>query len=112
MTAAMKEIKSGEITYAVRDTSIDGKEIHKDDIMGLGDSKLASVGTDVDAVLDELISSLVDEDSGLISIYYGEDISEDKANEVSERLAEKFEDLEVELKRGGQPIYYYILSVE
>ena len=112
MTAAMKDVKSGEITYAVRDTSIDGKEIHKDDIMGLGDKGLASVGTDVDSVLDELVASLVDEDSGLISIYYGEDITEEKANEVSEKLAEKYEDLEIEVKRGGQPIYYYLLSVE
>lgn len=112
MTSAMKEVKSGEITYAVRDTSIDGKEIHKDDIMGLGDKGLAAVGTDVDAVLDELVASLVDEDSGLISIYYGEDITEEKANEVAERLAEKYDDLEVEVKRGGQPIYYYLLSVE
>ena len=112
MTSAMKEVKSGEITYAVRDTSIDGKEIHKDDIMGLGDKGLAAVGTDVDTVLDELVASLVDEDSGLISIYYGEDITEEKANEVAERLAEKYDDLEVEVKRGGQPIYYYLLSVE
>ena len=112
MTSAMKEVKSGEITYAVRDTSIDGKEIHKDDIMGLGDKGLAAVGTDVDAVLDELVASLVDEDSGLISIYYGEDITEEKANEVAERLAEKYDDLEVEVKRGGQLIYYYLLSVE
>ena len=112
MTSAMKEVKSGEITYAVRDTSIDGKEIHKDDIMGLGDKGLAAVGTDVDTVLDELVASLVDEDSGLISIYYGEDITEEKANEVAERLAEKYDDLEVEVKRGGQLIYYYLLSVE
>ncbi|MBR6402437.1 MAG: DAK2 domain-containing protein [Eubacterium sp.] len=112
MTAAMKDVKSGEITYAVRDTSIDGKEIHKDDIMGLADSGLASVGTDVDAVLDELVESLVDEDSGLISLYYGEDISEDKAGEVQARLSEKYEDLEVEIRSGGQPIYYYLLSVE
>ena len=112
MTAAMKDIKSGEITYAVRDTSIDGKEIHKDDIMGLSDSGLKSVGTDVDAVLDELIESLVDEDSRLISLYYGEDINEDKAEEVQNRLSEKYEDLEVEIRSGGQPIYYYLLSVE
>lgn len=112
MNEAMSEVKSGEITYAVRDTQIDGKEIHKDDIMGISDKGIEVIGNDVDAVLFDLIDSLVDEDSGLISVYYGEDISEEKASVIGDQLAEKYEDLDVEIKSGGQSIYYYILSVE
>ena len=80
--------------------------------MGISDKGIEVIGNDVDAVLFDLIDSLVDEDSGLISVYYGEDISEEKASVIGDQLAEKYEDLDVEIKSGGQSIYYYILSVE
>ncbi len=112
MIEEMKKVKSGQVTYAVRDTSIDGKEIKQGDVMGLDDKKILSIGSNVLETTFELIKSLVDEDSELISIYYGEDVTEDNANQLSEMISEEFPDLDVELNYGGQPIYYYVLSVE
>lgn len=112
MKEAMGEVKTGEITFAVRDTSIDGVEIRKNNIMGISDNGIDAVGAEIDQVTKDLIEKLVDEDSGLISIYYGEDISEEDANKLGEYLEEKYEDLDIDVKYGGQPIYYYLLSVE
>lgn len=112
MIEEMKKVKSGQVTYAVRDTSIDGKEIKQGNVMGLDDKKILSVGSDVLETTFELIKSLVDDDSELISIYYGEEVTEDSANQLSEMVSEEFPDLDVELNYGGQPIYYYVLSVE
>jgi hypothetical protein len=112
MTGAMEEVKSGEVTYAVRDTSIDGKEIKNGDIMGISDNGIDVVGTDIADVTEKLVGSLVDEDSALVTLYYGSDISDETAEALSASLAEKFPDVEVEIHEGGQPIYYYILSVE
>ena len=115
-TDAMKEaisaVKSGEVTYAVRDTSVDGKEIRNGDIMGISDKGIDVVGTSVEEVTTSLIEGLVDEDSGLITLYYGSDVSKEDAEKLCDALTEKFDDLEVELHEGGQPIYYYIVSVE
>ena len=112
MTAAMKEVKSGEVTYAVRDTSIDGKEIKTGDFMGISDDGIKSVGTDIVEVIKELVAEMSDEDSQLISIYYGQDVDEDDANAVAEVLTKEYPDYEVEVNAGNQPVYYYILSVE
>ena len=113
MTEAMQNVKTGQVTYAVRDTMIDDREIHQGDIMGLGDhSALLAVGSTPGEAVMEMLEKLVDEESELISLYYGADISEEEANSLVEKITERFPDCEVELNCGGQPIYYYILSVE
>lgn len=112
MMDAIQYVKTGQITYAVRDTCIDDKEIHKDDIMGIGDSGILAVGTDVAATTKEMLAELVDEDSELISIYYGADVSEDDAMQLTEELEELYPSVDVETHLGGQPIYYYVISVE
>ena len=112
MTEAISAVKSGEVTYAVRDTSVDGKEIKNGDIMGISDKGIDVVGTSVDEVTTSLIEGMVDEDSGLITLYYGSDVSKEDAEERCDALTEKFDELEVELHEGGQPIYYYIISAE
>ncbi len=108
----MKHIKSGELTYAVRDTSIGDKIIREGDIMGIGDGEILSVDRDIEAAALEMAAAMVDEDSELISIYYGADISEATAQVLADKLGEKYENCDVELQYGGQPIYYYIMSVE
>lgn len=112
MIEAIGNVKTGQVTYAVRDTELDGKVIKQNDIMGIGDKVIEAVGQDISEVTCELVANMVDDDSELISIYYGEDIKEEDANALSKKLEEKYPDLDVELNYGGQPIYYYILSVE
>ena len=112
MTEELCNVKSGQITYAVRDTVIDDKEIKENDYMGIGDDGILAVGADMEQTLLEMVGKLVDEESGIISLYYGEDVSEEDAQSLADQLQEKYEDLEVEVNDGGQPIYYYILSVE
>lgn len=105
-------IKTGQVTYAVRDTEIDDKVIHSGDYMGIGDSAILSVNTDRNVAVFEMVKEMVDEDSAMISIYYGADVTEDEANELADKLAEEYPDMEFEVNFGGQPVYYYILSVE
>lgn len=112
MLEAVSNVKSGEVTYAVRDTSIDGKAIHEGDIMGIGDKGLVSVGNDISDVTFDLIKDAVDEDSELISIYYGADVKKEDAEAFAARVEESFPDCDVQNYYGGQPIYYYIVSVE
>jgi len=112
MIEEMKRVKTGQVTYAVRDTSLDGKEIKQGNIMGIGDKTILSVGEDVLATTVELIDQLVDEESELISIYYGEEITVEQANELAGIVMEKYPMVDVEVHMGGQPIYYYVLSVE
>ncbi|HPU62803.1 MAG TPA: DAK2 domain-containing protein [Mobilitalea sp.] len=112
MIAEMNKVKSGQVTYAIRDTVIDGKEIKQGNIMGLGDKTILAVSDDVKTTTIELVKNLVDEDSELISLYYGEDVTEEDANSVGEEIMNLYPDLDVEVHYGGQPIYYYILSVE
>lgn len=112
MEDAVANVKSGQVTYAVRDTSIDGKTIKEGDIMGIGDRGLVSVGIDIEDVTFDLIADGADEDSEIISIYYGEDISEEAAKKLAERTEDAFPDCDVQIYYGGQPIYYYIVSVE
>jgi len=112
MNTEIGNVKTGQVTYAVRDTSIDGKEIHTNDYMGIADAGLASVGTDKVKVIEELVDSMVDDSSELVSIYYGSDVTEEEANEICELITAKYSSVDVELQRGGQPIYYYMISVE
>ena len=112
MLEAVSNVKSGQLTYAVRDTSIDGKAIHEGDIMGIGDKGLVSVGNDISDVTFDLIKDAVDEDSELISIYYGADVKKEDAEAFAARVEESFPDCDVQNYYGGQPIYYYIVSVE
>ena len=112
MTEAMSAVKSGQVTYAVRDTSIDGKEIKTGDYMGIDDGGIKSVGTDIVEVVKELIKEMSDEDSELLSVYYGSDVTEEDAEALLAVLEEEYPDYEIELHPGNQPIYYYIVSVE
>ncbi len=112
MVEAIGMVKTGEITYAVRDTSIDDHEIRKGDYMGIGDKKILSVGTDMNQVVVEMIGEMVDDSSELISLYYGADVTEEDANALKDLIAEKFNTLDVDVQNGGQPVYYYIVSVE
>ena len=112
MMEEIARVKSGEVTYAVRDTMIDDKVISEGDIMGIGDAGILSVAKDISEATMELIDALVDEDSELISIYYGSDTAQEDAEELAEQIEEKYPDVDVELQSGGQPIYYYVLSVE
>lgn len=112
MVEEISRVKTGQVTYAVRDTNIDGKDIKENDIMGIGDHSIISVGAAIDKVTKDMIKELVDDESELISIYYGEDIAEDAANELSEEIANEYSNCDVEIHFGGQPIYYYIISVE
>ena len=112
MKESLSTVATGQVTYAVRDTSLDGKEIHTDDIMGIGDSGIISVGTEIEATTLEMLAELVDEDSELISIYYGEDVTEDDASALTEKVEELYPDVDVDTHFGGQPIYYYVLAVE
>lgn len=112
MLEAIENVKSGQVTYAVRDTSIDGKTIKQGDIMGLSDKGLLAVGSDVADVAFDVISECYDEDKEIISIYYGSDVTKEDAEKLSERVSEEFPDCDVSLYFGGQPIYYYIVSVE
>ncbi len=105
-------VSTGEVTYAVRDTVIDDMEIKKDDFMGIGDKGLIAVGAALEQVALETIEGLVTEDAELISIYYGEDVKPEDAEAFGTRIAEKYADCDVELQYGGQPIYYYVMSVE
>lgn len=112
MNHALSYVKSGQVTYAVRDTNINGMEIKTGDIMGIDDEGIKAVGKSMKETTISLLKNMVDEDSGLISIYYGQDVSEDAASEFAESVEEIFEDCDVEVQYGGQPIYYYIVSVE
>ncbi len=112
MTEEIGNVKSGSVTYAVRDTEIDDKTIKQGDIMGIGDKTILSVGPDIKTVTLDMISQLVDDDSELISIYYGSDVTEEDAAALSEAIEAEYPDVDIEVNCGGQPIYYYILSVE
>ena len=112
MLEEIKNVKTGQMTYAVRDTHIDDKEIHEGDIMGIGDSGILAVGKDLEETTKEMIANLVDEDSELISIYYGEEVSEEEAEKFAGEITELYPDVDVDIQFGGQPIYYYVLAVE
>ena len=112
MTEDMGNVKTGQVTYAVRDTSIDGKTIKAGDIMGIDDDGIQAVSEDLVTTTKELLEQMVDEDSELISIYYGAEVSEEDARAFADYVETTYEDCDVEFNYGGQPIYYYVLSVE
>ena len=112
MTEELANIKSGEVTYAIRDTTIDGTEIKSGDIMGIGDDGILAVGADVEHVVLHMLDKMIDEDSVRVSLYYGGRYSEGDASALAEMIEEKYPDIEVEVNYGGQPLYYVILSVE
>ncbi|MCR5345664.1 MAG: DAK2 domain-containing protein [Lachnospiraceae bacterium] len=112
MTQALNTIKTGSVTYAVRDTEIDNVKINKDDYMGIGDKTILSAGTDMDVVIKEMLDKMVDEDSSIITIYYGEDKTEEDANALMTKFNEYYPDCDCEVYYGGQPVYYYLISVE
>lgn len=112
MTEEMEQIKSGQVTYAVRDTNMDGKEIKQGDFMGLTDKSIQAVGKDLAATAKELIGTMIDEDSELVSLYYGAETTEEDANALAQEIEQEYEDLEVEVQYGGQPVYSYFISVE
>ena len=112
MLAELDSVKTGQVTYAVRDTEIDGMQIRQNDYMGIGDKAILAVGTDLKETTMKMIDAMVDEDSAIVSIYYGEDTKEEDANALGEKIGEAFPDVEIEVHYGGQPIYYYVISVE
>ncbi len=112
MQEEIQNVKTGQVTYAVRDTKIDDKEIHLGDIMGIGDDGILAVGKEVQETALSMMEELVDADSEIIGVYYGEEVSEEDAQVLGEKIAEKYPNTEVEVHYGGQPIYYYVVSVE
>ena len=112
MMEAMKHVKTGQITYAVRDTKIDDKEIRQGDIMGIGDHGMLAVGKEIEDTAVATVQKMADEDCEIISIYYGSDVTAEDAEQLAARLEELYPDFDVELNEGGQPIYYYVVSVE
>lgn len=112
MKAEIGLVKTGQVTYAVRDTVIDDKEIKEDDYMGIGDSGILSVGQDLNATVLDMVSQLIDEDSAIVSVYYGEEMKEAAAEEIAAKITASYPEVEVEVHYGGQPIYYYVISVE
>ena len=112
MTEEIASVATGQVTYAVRDTSIDGKEIKQGDFMGIGDHGILSVGTAITDVTLQMIDEMMSDERELISIYYGSEIQEEDAENLRAQVESKYSSCDVELQYGGQPIYYYIVSVE
>ena len=112
MIEGIGNVKTGQVTYAVRDTHIDDKEIHEGDIMGIGDSGILAVGQSVEETTKEMLAQLVDEDTELISLYYGQDVQEESAENFAQEIEDLYPYVDVDVHSGGQPIYYYVLSVE
>lgn len=112
MLEGIQQVKTGQVTYAVRDTHVDDKEIHEGDIMGIGDKGILAVGTEVEATAKEMLAELVDEDSELISLYYGEEVAEEEAEKFAAEVEALYPDVDVDFHFGGQPIYYYVMAVE
>ncbi|MGX8715267.1 MAG: DAK2 domain-containing protein, partial [Lachnospiraceae bacterium] len=112
MAEAIANVKTGQLTYAVRNTSIDGKVIHEGDFMGIDDNGIAAVGTDLNQTALELLGNMVDDDTEIISIYYGDQVKAEDAEVFKAQVAERFPDVDMEMYEGGQPVYYYLLSAE
>lgn len=112
MLEEIKNVKTGQVTYAVRDTHIDDKEIHEGDIMGIGDKGILSVGKNIEDTTKEMLSQLIDDESELISLYYGEEVTEEDAEKFTGEIEALYPDIDVDTHFGGQPIYYYVLAVE
>lgn len=111
-TEEISNVKSAQITYAVRNTTIDDVEIHENDVMALGDSGIIGVDKSIDSAVDKALANMIDDSSELVCLYYGEEVSEEDANKLCDELVGKYENVEFELHFGGQPVYYYFISVE
>ena len=112
MTEAAEHVHTASITYAVRDTNFDNREIHSGDIMGLLDNKLTYLGHDVREVALHMADEMVNEDAALVTVYYGSDVSEEDARQLTDEIAEKYPECDVAMQFGGQPLYYYLIAVE
>ena len=112
MTEEMQRVKTGQVTYAVRTTCIDGMDITEGDIMGIGDKGMLAVGKSVDSTTLDMLQAMIDEESELVTIYYGSEVTEEEASVLLDKAQERFPECEIELQDGGQPIYYYLISVE
>lgn len=112
MMGAMKNVKTGQVTYSVRDTQFNDIEIKKDDILGMQDGEIKQVGSDIDEVSFELLENMITEDTEMVTIFYGEDVSVEKAQELANKISEVRDDIDIEVYFGGQPLYYYIFSIE
>ena len=112
MTAEISRVRTGQVTYAVRDTMIEDKEIKQGDYMGIGDNGILSVGNDMERVAFEMVRNMMNDELELISIYYGSEVSEEKASTLRDKIEHEFPECDVELQFGGQPIYYYVVSAE
>ena len=112
MNGAIEKVKSAQVTFAVRDTKSDGLDIKKGDFIGLTAKEIISAEKDLQSATLNLIKKLVDDDSEIVSLFYGEDVSEEDANEMADKISEEFENIEVEVYYGGQPVYYYLISIE
>lgn len=112
MKEMIENVRTGEVTYAVRDTSVDGKKININDIMGIDDEGIREVGGSIEKVTLDLLDDMMDEESELISIYYGQDVGQEDAEALAQKVEEKYPDCDISLEYGGQPVYYYLLSVE
>ena len=112
MLEEIQKVKTGQVTYAVRDTEIDDKVICEGDYMGIGDAGILSVGRNQEEVTLTMVDEMMDDDKELISIYYGEEVTEEEAQVIADKISEKYADCDVELQFGGQPVYYYIISAE
>ena len=112
MLEEINRVKTGQITYAVRDTSVNGKEIHQGDYMGIGEDGIIAVNTNMEQTIFATVESIVDEDTELLSFYYGEEISEEDGEVLKEKMENKYPNLDIELQSGGQPVYYYLISAE
>lgn len=112
MIEEMSRVKTGQVTYAVRDTIIDDKEIKMGNIMGIADQGIVAVGTDIMSTTMDMVDVMIDEDSEIVSVYYGSDVTQEDAENIVAAIEDKYPDVEVEMNMGGQPIYYYVISVE
>jgi hypothetical protein len=108
----ISRVKTGQVTYAVRDTSINGREIHQGDYMGIGDDGIIAVNTDMERAVLETVDAMVDEEVELLSIYYGNEIAQEDAEKLKENIEKRYPDKDIELQDGGQPVYYYMISAE
>jgi len=112
MEKSIDEVKSGTVTYAVRDTSVGGLEIHEGNIIGLNDGQIVKAGSDVNTVAKELLEYMIGDEGESVSIFYGEHITEDDAQKLADELSQKYDECDFVVQYGGQPLYYYIFSVE
>ena len=112
MTSALSEVKTLQLTYAVRDTKVGDIDIHEGDIIGINEKDIVTNGKDVNLTMLDLLDKSIDDMTGLVTVYYGEDVSKEQAEDMLEMASKKYPDIDIEIVDGGQPLYYYIASIE